>query len=241
MIPAIDVHSHFWPRGFLKAMATGAEWFGWQKIAKTGSKTQLKLHDQTLSFAITSMDLAAPDLRTQERIKTQGVTLEATMVVGFLWNYHLSDRDSTRYCREVNEELSEVQNAFPNNYHGLAMLPMQSKTQAFKEISYATDKLGLKSFAIASHVNGANLDEKDLLDIIETIAQENLSLTVHPEFFNKIGDSDRLTRHYFKSYIGAPAETAIALLSLTNSGIFDRFPNFRVSFTQGGGFAPYTI
>ena len=241
MIPAIDLHSHFWPRGFLEAMYTGKEWFGWKKIDEVGTKTRLSLKDEILTFTIPKIDLADPVARSKKRIETQGVSLEAPMVVGFLWNYHLGDSESVKYCREVNKELSEVQHAQPENYHGLAMLPMQNKSAALEEIRFAVDQLGLTSFAIASHINGANLDEKDLQEIILAIASENLSLTVHPEFFNKIGDRDRLTRHYFKSSIGAPAESAIAMLSLIHSGIFDRYPDFRVSFTQGGGFAPYTI
>jgi len=241
MIPAIDLHSHFWPRGFLEAMNTGKEWFGWKKIDEVGIKTRLSLKDEILTFTIPKIDLADPVARSKKRIETQGVSLEAPMVVGFLWNYHLEGADSVNYCREINKELSEVQHAQPENYHGLAMLPMQNKSAALEEIRFAVDQLGLTSFAIASHINGANLDEKDLQEIISAIASENLSLTVHPEFFNKIGDRDRLTRHYFKSSIGAPAESAIAMLSLIHSGIFDRYPNFRVSFTQGGGFAPYTI
>jgi len=241
MIPAIDLHSHFWPRGFLNAMENGKEWFGWKKIDEVGTKTRLSLKDEILTFTIPKIDLADPVARSKKRIETQGVSLEAPMVVGFLWNYHLEGADSVKYCREVNKELSEVQHAQPENYHGLAMLPMQNKSAALEEIRFAVDQLGLTSFAIASHINGANLDEKDLLEIISAIASENLSLTIHPEFFNKIGDRDRLTRHYFKSSIGAPAESAIAMLSLIHSGIFDRYPNFRVSFTQGGGFAPYTI
>jgi aminocarboxymuconate-semialdehyde decarboxylase len=241
MIPAVDLHSHFWPRGFLDAMETGNEWFGWKKIDEVGTKTRLSLKDEILTFTIPKIDLADPVARSKKRIETQGVSLEAPMVVGFLWNYHLEGADSVKYCREVNKELSEVQHAQPENYHGLAMLPMQNKAAALEEIRFAVDQLGLTSFAIASHINGANLDEKDLLEIISAIASENLSLTIHPEFFNKIGDRDRLTRHYFKSSIGAPAESAIAMLSLIHSGIFDRYPDFRVSFTQGGGFAPYTI
>lgn len=241
MIPAIDLHSHFWPRGFLESLASGKEWFGWQKVSEDGFKTNIKIGDETLSFKVPKQDLVDPAARTQIRIATQGVSLEAPMVVGFLWNYHLGSSDSVKFCREVNEELSEVQQAYPENYHGLAMLPMQNKDAAIQEIKHAVDNLGLTSFAIASHVNGSNLDAKDSLEIIEVLAKEKLSLSVHPEFFNKIGDRDRLIKYYFKSSVGAPAESGIALLSLIYSGIFDKYPDFRVSFTHGGGFAPYSI
>jgi aminocarboxymuconate-semialdehyde decarboxylase len=241
MIPAIDLHTHFWPRRFLEAMENGTEWFGWQKVGKVGFKTGLKIGNKVLTFEVPKIDLKDPTARSNARTASQGVTLEAPMVVGFLWNYHLGSDDSIKFCREVNEELAEVQRAYPNNYHGLAMLPMQNKVVALQELRYAVDTLGMTSFAMASNVNGLNLDERDLLDVIEVVAKENLSLSIHPEFFNKIGDSDRLNRYYFQSSVGAPAESAIAMLSLIYSGIFDRYPNFRVSFTHGGGFAPYTI
>lgn len=241
MIAAIDLHTHFWPRGFIASMQQGKKWYGWEKLGAADGKTQLGISNEKVSFRMPEIDLADPEARTQNRIKAQGVTLEAPMVVGFLWNYHLMNGSAAEFCREINEELAEVQKAFPNNYHGLAMLPMQDKKAALAELDYAANKLGLTSFAIASHVNGNNLDAPEISEIIEEIAKNNFSLSVHPEFFNKIGDQDRLTRHNFKSAIGAPAESGIAMLSLIYSGIFDRNPNFRVSFTHGGGFAPYSI
>jgi aminocarboxymuconate-semialdehyde decarboxylase len=241
LIPAIDMHAHFWPKRFLESMQNGTEWFGWKKIGNVDSKTVLQIQNDVLTFKLPKTDLVDPAARSKTRISTQGVTLEAPMVVGFLWNYHLDFDDSIAFCREVNEELSEVQHAYPDNYHGLAILPAQNNKAALQELRYAVDTLGLTSFSMASHVNGSNLDEQEVLEIIEEIAKENLSLSIHPEFFNKIGDKDRLMRHYFKSSIGAPAETSVAMLSLIYSGIFDRYPDFKVSFTQGGGFAPYSI
>jgi len=241
MIPAIDLHTHFWPRRFLESISANKPWFGWEKVGEVGPKNSLRIGSEVLTFKVPSQDLVDPVARTQNRISTQGVTLEAPMVVGFLWNYHLNADQSAKFCREINQELAEVQHSYPQNYHGLGMLPMQNKQVALQELRYAVDTLGLTSFAVASHVNGENLDNKDLLEVIEVIAAEDLSLSVHPEFFNKIGDSDRLTRYYFKSSVGAPAESGIAMLSLIYSGIFDRYPNFRVSFTHGGGFAPYSI
>lgn len=242
MIAAIDLHTHFWPRGFIDSMRHGKPWFGWEKIGDTADgKTTLQVGNERVSFRMPEVDLEEPAARSQRRIKTQGVTLEAPMVVGFLWNYHLNNGTAAEFCREVNQELSEVQQAMPKNYHGLGMIPMQDPKSAITEFEYAANNLGLTSFAMASHVNGANLDAPELIEIIELIAKNGFSLSVHPEFFNKIGDRDRLTKHNFKSAIGAPAESGIAMLSLIYSGIFDRYPNFRVSFTHGGGFAPYSI
>jgi aminocarboxymuconate-semialdehyde decarboxylase len=241
MIAAIDLHTHFWPRGFLEAMTQGRSWYGWEKIGESDGKTLFKIGSERVGFRMPTIDLADPEARTQNRVRTQGVSLEAPMVVGFLWNYHLPADLAVRFAREVNQELSEVQKAFPANYQGLAILPMQDKKSALAELEYSAENLGLKSYSMASHVNGANLDSAELIEVIEEIARHNFSLSIHPEFFNKIGDRDRLTRHNFKSAIGAPAESGIAMLSLIYSGIFDRYPNFRVSFTHGGGFAPYSI
>ncbi len=241
MIAAIDLHTHFWPRGFLEAIDRGCAWYGWEKIRESSGKSILSIGKEQVSFRMPRIDLADPITRTQSRIRTQGVTLEAPMVVGFLWNYHLPADQAASFTREINQELSEVQKAYPENYHGLAMLPMQDKKSALAELEYSANKLGLTSFSMASHVNGANLDSNELIEIIEVLAEHNFSLSIHPEFFNKIGDRDRLTRHNFKSAVGAPAESGVAMLSLIYSGLFDRYPDFRVSFTHGGGFAPYSI
>ena len=237
---AIDMHAHYWPRGLLAAAREGREWFGWRPGAGPSGEPTLELAGETIAFNAPAKDLEDPKARQKIRWETQGIDFEALMIVGFLWNYHLSPDDGAAYCREVNEELSELQASDPAHYRGLGLLPMQDQAAALEELRYATEVLGLQSFAMATHVNGLDLDHPTVVPIIDAMADADVSITVHPAYFDKIGDKDRFAKHHFKSSFGAPIESSIALLSLAYDGLMDRHPELRIWFTHGGGIAMYT-
>jgi aminocarboxymuconate-semialdehyde decarboxylase len=238
---AIDMHAHYWPRGLLAAVRGGREWYGWRPTTTAAGKPALELMGETLPFTAPEQDLEDPEARQKIRWETQGVDFEALMVVGFLWNYHLDPEQGAAYCREVNEELAELERSHPDHYRGLALLPMQDHAAAMQELAYATDVLGLRSFAMSSHVNGLNLDDPAIMPTIDALADADVSINVHPPYFDKIGDGDRFQRHYFKSTFGAPIESSIALLSLAYGGLYDRHPDLRIWFTHGCGVANFTM
>lgn len=238
---AIDMHAHYWPRGLLHAVREGREWFGWKPATTSSGSPALELLGEILPFNAPEKDLEDPAARQKIRWNTQGVDFEALMVVGFLWNYHLDPEQGAAFCRETNTELAELERAVPEHYRGLALLPMQDYDAAVQELAYATDVLGLRSFAMSSHVNGMNLDDPSVIRTIDAMADADVSITVHPPYFDKIGDKDRFARHHFKSSFGAPVESSIALLSLAYDGLLDRHPGLRIWFTHGGGVATYTM
>jgi hypothetical protein len=90
--------------------------------------------------------------RAKRREAEDGISFEALMLTGLFWNYHLPEDAAVRACREVNEEVAEVQKAYPKRYCGMALLPMQHAKAAVDELEYAAGKLNLRTIAIASNV-----------------------------------------------------------------------------------------
>lgn len=238
---AVDMHSHFWPRGLLAAARTGGEWFGWRPKQGTGGPIVLTFRDHTITFAPPPSDLAEAEARTESRRVAQGIDFEAVMVVGFLLDYLLPPREQAAMSREINEELADLQARHGGSYRGLGHLPMQDPDLALEELTYAVGQLGLRSFAIGSHVDGKNLDDPSVRLILEAISESGASISVHPVFFDKLGQHDRLARYYFKSSFGAPLESSIALMSTIHSGLFDSHPDTRMWFSHGGGIAQFSI
>lgn len=241
MVQAIDMHAHHWPRGILAAVRDGREWYGWRSRRRDDGRTELLLGDVVIPFRVPEKDLEEPDGRHRDRMSAQGIDFEALMVVGFLWNHHLAASEGLRYANEVNEELSQLERDHPGRYRGLGVLPLQDRAAATEALRYAVDDLGLRSFALAGHVNGRNLDDEDILPVLEEMADRDVTISVHPPFFDKLGEHDRLSRHYFKSSMAAPIEASIALMSLLYTGFLDRHPSARLWFTHGGGIVPFTI
>ena len=67
-----------------------------------------------------------------------------------------------------------------------------------------------------------------------------VSICVHPTIWDKAADA-RLPRYSFANSFGAPLESSIAAMSLVYSGLFDRHPDVRVMFTQGGGWIHFGV
>ena len=99
-------------------------------------------------------------------------------------------------------------------------------------------ELGLKGIEIGSNANGKTLDDPNILKFLEAAAKMDVPIFVHP--WATIG-VERMPKHNFMYSIGMPSETALAAASLIFSGILDKYPNFKICFSHGGGSLPYLL
>ena len=233
------MHAHYTPRGFLAAAKKGKDWYGWRMLHDAQGREYMSLDERVFPYPRGS-DVLDPQTRIQTRIAKNGVDFEALIVIGYMWNYHLGLKEGVAFCREVNQELADLEKAYPQHYRGLAILPMQNPDTAIKEMEHAVKDLGLKSFVIAASVNGRNLDDPTVLPILEAAAAANVSLTVHGPLWGRAGE-ERFPRYYFSNSFGAPLESSLAVMSVIYSGLLDRHPDLRISFTHGGGWVPYGV
>ena len=126
--PAIDTHTHFWPRGLLAAGRSGSDWYGWRPLSESNGKRAFALGRTVLAFEPPEVDLDDPTARLALRTDAQGITFEAVQVAGFLFNYHLDAARGAAFCRELNTELAELEAAAPERYRGLAQLRSRTPT-----------------------------------------------------------------------------------------------------------------
>lgn len=239
--PAVDLHSHYWPEGFLQAARSGKPWFGWTVENRNGQTYLRSGHTRDYPIKLPDADLADPSARHRHRSEAQGIELEAVMVVGYLWSYHLAGADSAALARELNTELAEVERRDPEHFVGLAHLPAPHTDEAIEEVRHATEQLGLRHFSLASHINGISLDDPSMVPILDAIAESGSTLSVHPAFFDKLGERDRLTGPFKAGGLAPPLEASMGLLGVMTSGVLDRYPDFRVWVSHGGGIAMYTM
>lgn len=240
-VPAIDTHTHFWPRGLLAAGRAGRDWYGWRPVTESDGRRAFALGRTVLTFAPPEVDLADPVARLAARAAAQQIRFEAVQVAGFLFNYHLDAARGAAFCTELNTELAELEAAAPQSYRGLAQLPLQDRDAALAVLEHSVKELGLRHFVITPAVNGRNLDDPQILPVLAAMAEAGVTVNVHPAFFDKIGAGDRLGRYYFESSFAAPVEASIGLMTVIHSGLLDRYPDLKICFTHGGGIAIHSL
>ena len=235
----IDMHSHWTPRG-LAACAAGQDWYGWRLDRDAKGSERVSLGEHALSFAVSRSLLSDPAARAEDRRMHEGIDMQCPIPTGIFWNYHLDEAQARRFTLELNEEIAEVQRAYPRSYRGLAMLPMQHPHLAREMMEDAAGRLGLRAIVIASNVNGRNLDDPQVLPLLEAAAAMGLSIVVHPVYWGKPGE-ERFPRYHFENSFGAPLESSLAAMSVVYSGLLDRHPDLRIMFTQGGGWIHFGV
>jgi aminocarboxymuconate-semialdehyde decarboxylase len=237
---AIDMHAHWSPRGLVRQSAAGKDWYGWRVFKDATGREHIALGERILAFAASTSLMDDPAARAEMRRRDEGIGFQARMLTGTFFNYHLDETAAAAFCREVNEEVADIQRAFPDRYAGIAILPMQHAKLAEAVLEDAIGRLGLKAVMIASNVRGLNLDEPTVTPILEAIARAGVPLFVHPVIWGKAGE-DRFPRYHFWNSFGAPLESSLAAMSMVYSGILDRHPGMKVMFTQGGGWIHFGV
>ena len=149
---AIDMHAHWVPRRLMSESKAWRDWYGWRIVQDGAGREYASLGQHTLLFSASQGTLNDPVGRAKRREAEDGISFEALMLTGLFWNYHLPEDAAVRACREVNDEVAEVQKAYPKRYCGMALLPMQHAKAAVDELEYAAGKLNLRTIAIASNV-----------------------------------------------------------------------------------------
>lgn len=236
---AIDMHCHWTPRGLIAASEAGRDWYGWH-LFRNGKGHEYVAHGhESLPFSASKSILNDPAGRAKMRKENEGIDLQNLVLTATFFSYYLDEGKAAQYCREINEEVAEVQKAYPDKYRGVALLPMQHPKAALDALDHA-NKLGLSTVMMASHVRGMNLDEPAVLPIIEEAAKRGVAIIVHPVIWEKAGE-ERFPRYNFWNSFGAPLETSLAAMSLAHSGFFDRHPGVRIMFTQGGGWIHFGV
>jgi aminocarboxymuconate-semialdehyde decarboxylase len=115
---------------------------------------------------------------------------------------------------------------------------MQDARLAVRELERCVRELGMPGVQIGSNVNGRNLDDPGVVEVLAAAAELGACVFVHP--WEMLG-AERMARHWFPWLIGMPAETALAVGSVCFGGVLERLPSLRIGFAHGGGAAPMTL
>jgi hypothetical protein len=147
----------------------------------------------------------------------------------------------TALARNVNDALADVVRKHPDRFLGFAALAPQSPEEAANELERAVKELDLKGWKTHSNYGENYLDEKRYWPIIERAEKLNVPIYLHPSF----PTIPQLKTDYGWALSGAPfgfgVETALCMMRLVLSGVFDRYPGLKVILGHLGEGLPFLL
>ena len=229
---AIDIHAHWYPREWLALFEKDGAGEG-ALLERSGSGYLIRTERIVNAFDEEFVEL---DLRL-EGMKRQGVAVQALSLTAPMV-YWASPGLGLALAQAFNDAASAAHSKHPQHFVGLAMLPMQSPDLALRELERAARLPGMRGLYLATHINGADLDERRFWDVYAKSEELGWPIFLHP--IDTIG-RERTTRYYLRNLLGNPYDTGVAAACLIFGGVLDAFPRLEVNLPHAGGTLPGLI
>ncbi|MCH2532676.1 MAG: amidohydrolase [Dehalococcoidia bacterium] len=136
-------------------------------------------------------------------------------------------------CQAYNDWITEAYTEKDNRLHPVALIPMQEPDAAVEELRRVKNQLGMCAAMLPSTGLSNHLGAKMYWPIYEEAERLGIPLAVHGGAHHDLGMN---TMNVFAAThaIGHPMGIMIGLAGMLFNGVFDRFPNLRVGFLEGG-------
>ena len=144
-------------------------------------------------------------------------------------------------ARFANEEFRRLCDAYPEFFPSfVAVLPLDDMEKAAFEAEYAVKELGAAGVQIFTNLKGEPIDTPNFFYLYEHLNKLDTALWIHPirtvnEPYYK---NEQHSKYELWWTIMWPVETVMAVSRLVYSGLFQKYPDFKVIIHHGGGFIP---
>jgi aminocarboxymuconate-semialdehyde decarboxylase len=231
----IDLHTHILPERWPDLCAKYG-YPGWVSIEHCAS-CRARLWKDGAMFREVQANCWDPAVRAKE-CDASGVHLQVLSTVPVMFSYWAKPHDALDLAKLLNDHIADVVRGNPRRFAGLGTLPMQDPRLAVHELERCVGELRLPGVQIGTHVNGRNLDDPAVLEVLAAAEALGACVFVHP--WDMLG-RDRMQRHWMPWLVGMPAETSVAVASVCFGGVMEKLPKLRLCFAHGGGAAPMTL
>ncbi|HEX3247215.1 MAG TPA: amidohydrolase family protein [Chloroflexota bacterium] len=140
---------------------------------------------------------------------------------------------SVATARAYNDWLHAEYVERDERFKGIALIPMQDPEAAVLELRRAIEQLGMVGAMIPSNGLPTEIGSKIYWPIYREADRLGCALAVHGGSHRGYG-MDYFNRYAPAHGIGHPLGQLIGLASIVFNGIFDKFPNARIGFMEGG-------
>ncbi len=136
-------------------------------------------------------------------------------------------------ARAYNDWLHQTYLKRSPRFQGIALIPIQEPEAAVEELRRAILELGMCGAMLPSTGFQSHLGHKRYWPIYEEANKLGCCLGVHGGAHENLGMDD-LNPYAPVHALGHPFGQQIAFASIVFNGIFDKFPNVRIGFMEGG-------
>ena len=140
---------------------------------------------------------------------------------------------ATSICRSYNDYIASSYRQRDSRLHPIALIPMQDPSAAARELRRAVTELGLPGAMLPSTGLPLHLGHEYYWPVYEEADNLGCILGVHGGSNRGIG-LDSFTMGAASHMLHHPIPLMYAFVSFAYDGVFDRFPNMRVAFLEGG-------
>ncbi len=234
----IDFEAHFYTEAYIKALTENQ---GYPKLAEDKALQGHRLWyfpdlGQPFTEALLGplLDLGEGRIARMDRsgVDVQILSLSAPGLE------QLDPEKGTALATQANDTLSGVITAFPDRFRGYAALAPKAPEAAADELERAVSELGFLGWNTHSNFGDSYLDDDRYFPVLERAAKLGAPVYVHPT----VPIISQL-RSYGFALAGAPfgfgLETAMCMMRLIYSGVFDRLPGLKIILGHLGEALPF--
>lgn len=172
----------------------------------------------------------------QERIDDMGKMGIAHQVLSpmpELLSYWLEAADAAPLLRFLNEWLADTVAQYPQQFAGLAAVPLQDVEMAIEEMRFACSELRLAGVEVGSNVNGRPIGSPEFLPFFQAAAELDVPVFVHA--LRPVGMDRLVGPPLLEQVLAFPGEIGLAAASLVTAETLAKCPKLRIAFSHGGG------
>jgi len=209
-IPSIDVHVHYVPPSYKKAVEEAGE-------AQTDGVPLPQWAPEMHLESMDRMNIAAAMLA----ISSPGI-------------HFGNDPGARRLAREVNEFGADVVRGHPTRFGLLAALPVPDIDGSLAEIEYAADVLHADGFKLPTHGRGVYLGDARLDPVFEELSRRGAVVVIHPQKPSAVpGD---VLDGYPIPMMEFLFDTTRAVTNMIMNRTLQRFPGVKLVLPHAGAF-----
>lgn len=229
MPPIVDVHNHYYPPAYLKALESGQsrveisyDAAGNPRLHYPGDYNIAVPGQRDLAVRVAMMDEVGLDLQVYS-MTTPGTHVETPAV-------------AVKLAHLVNDAFAEGIAKYPGRFGALATLPLNDPPASVRELERAVRQLGLPGAMLFSNIGGVALADERFWPLYELANDLGAVLHIHPT--DPVG-VEAMRDYWLMPLVGFLFDTTLAAAKLVFTGIPERFPLIKWVLGHLGGAIPY--